>query len=70
MACSIETQRLIKDAAKEQMKRLRKLQQEGFVTDTEQDNLDIEEALDVLKSIIQGKPEGVQEVDAGRDVTA
>jgi len=63
MACSIEKQNQIKEAAKIEYKRLAALRDEGYDSDLENDVYDIAEALDNMRAIIYGKVENINVKD-------
>ena len=61
MACSIERQKQIVEAAKSEYKRLAQLQKQGYDSDLENDIYDIAEAMNNMRAIIYKKPENIVE---------
>ena len=61
MACSIERQKQIVEAAKSEYKRLAQLQKQGYEEDLENDIYDIAEAMNNMRAIVYKKPENIVE---------
>ena len=61
MACSVQRQKQIVEAAKSEYKRLAELQKQGYDSDLENDIYDIEEAMNNMRAIAYKKPENIVE---------
>ena len=61
MACSIERQKQIREAAAREYKRLAALRKQGYDSDLENDIYDIEEAMDNMRAIAYKKPDNIVE---------
>src|SRR5574344_184459 len=61
MACSIERQKQIVEAAKSEYKRLAQLQKQGYDSDLENGIYDIAEAMNNMRAIVYKKPENIVE---------
>lgn len=61
MACSIERQKQIVEAAKVEYKRLAALRDQGYDSDLENDIYDIEEAMNNMRAVVYKKPENIVE---------
>lgn len=61
MACSIERQKQIIEAAASEYKRLAALRKQGYDSDLENDIYDIEEAMNNMRAIVYKKPENIVE---------
>ena len=63
MACSVERQKQIVEAAKSEYKRLAELQKQGYDSDLENDIYDIQEALNNMRAIAYRKPENIVQAE-------
>ena len=61
MACSIQRQKQIVEAAKVEYKRLAALRNQGYDSDLENDIYDISETMNNMRAIIYKKPENIVE---------
>ena len=61
MACSIQRQKQIVEAAASEYKRLAALRDQGYDSDLENDIYDIEEAMNNMRAIAYKKPENIVE---------
>ena len=61
MACSIEEQNALVEAAKSEYKRLADLKNQGYEQDLENNIYDIEEAMNNMRAVIYRKPENIVE---------
>ena len=60
MRCSIEKHQQLVDAAKIEYRRLVELQKHGYEEDLENNILDIQEAMDNMRAVMQRKPEKIK----------
>ena len=60
MRCSIEKHQQLVDAAKIEYRRLAELQKQGYEEDLDNDILDIQEAMDNMRAVMQRKPEKIK----------
>ena len=63
MACSIERQKQIVEAAKSEYKRLAQLQKQGYDSDLENDIYDIAESMNNMRAIAYRKPENIVQAE-------
>lgn len=63
MACSIERQKQIREAAASEYKRLAALREQGYDSDLENDIYDIEEAMNNMRAIVYKKPENIVQAE-------
>lgn len=63
MACSIERQKQIREAAASEYKRLVTLREQGYDSDLENDIYDIEEAMNNMRAIVYKKPENIVQAE-------
>ena len=63
MACSLERQKQIVEAAKSEYKRLAELQKQGYDSDLENSIYDIQEAMNNMRAIIYKKPENIVQTE-------